>query len=101
MILNCWTPLCIPSAQRGFSWHQVIYPEFRTSMTFKAQPTYRLPNIAEFRCAFCGAQYMRTLRQVPTPNRGKADCAKCGETMASWRSCTVPIYTPILAESWS
>ena len=63
-------------------------------MTFKAKPTCTVAKIGEFSCAFCGQSYVRTLRHVPTPNCGKADCANCGQTMASWRSCTVPVYTP-------
>ena len=46
-----------------------------------------------FKCPYCGTEYEMTTAHLSFKQRSYAKCQVCNETMYSWNSRNVPIFT--------
>ena len=46
-----------------------------------------------FKCPYCGTEYEMTTAHLSFRQRSYAKCQVCNETMYSWNSRNVPIFT--------
>jgi transcription elongation factor Elf1 len=52
-----------------------------------------------FKCPYCGIKYEMTTAQRSFKQRSCAKCQVCNQTMYSWNSRNVPIFTLINASN--
>ena len=46
-----------------------------------------------FKCSYCGTEYEMTTARLSFKQRSYAKCQVCHQTMYSWNSRNVPIFT--------
>jgi transcription elongation factor Elf1 len=61
------------------------------------QPEARSETMVVFKCPFCRTEYEMTTARLSFQQRSYAKCQVCHQTMYSWNSRNVPMFTLINA----